>query len=244
MSPRKSPAVLDMLLSNTPCALLWRAQYPAWVMVTVQSCTRRRSRTERPSPRPRGRTRRASSPARPRAGTHRRPRLHAQADRRQEAVLALADQLDRRSGAGRLLDADRRRLAEGDRDAELVGQRRADDLLLDLAVQGHGVSSPSRRLISGSCSASCTSARWSAPRSASSQGTTTVSSVGGAKWCPFDAAASPSASPIRTSPSPHTRAISPARTASRRSEPNTLIAVTFSPASRSRSRTVPVRTRT
>jgi oligopeptide transport system ATP-binding protein len=37
--PRKSPAVLDMRLSNPPCALLCRAQYPERVMVTTQSRT-------------------------------------------------------------------------------------------------------------------------------------------------------------------------------------------------------------
>ena len=51
--------------------------------------------------------------------------------------------------------------------------------------------SPSRRLISGSCSASCVSARCSAPRSAAS---TTVSSVGGANWWPLRRRPSPNAS--------------------------------------------------
>ena len=43
--------------------------------------------------------------------------------------------LDGRAGADRPLDADRRRLAELDVDAEVVRQRRLDDLLLHLAVQ-------------------------------------------------------------------------------------------------------------
>ena len=43
--------------------------------------------------------------------------------------------LDRLAGAGGPLDVDRRRLAECDLQAELVCQRRLDDLLLDLAVE-------------------------------------------------------------------------------------------------------------
>ena len=41
------------------------------------------------------------------------------------------------AGADRSLDADRRRLAEGDVDAEVVRQRGLDDLLLHLAVERH-----------------------------------------------------------------------------------------------------------
>ena len=75
--------------------------------------------------------------------------------------------------AGGPLDADHRRLAEPDLEAEVVGQRRLDDLLLHLAVERHDSSwrtSSWRRLISGSCSASWASAACSAPFSARPRG--------------------------------------------------------------------------
>ena len=53
-------------------------------------------------------------------------------------------QLERRAAPGRALDADRRRLAERDGDAELLGERRLDDLLLDLAVERDA---PARRCV-------------------------------------------------------------------------------------------------
>ena len=105
-------------------------------------------------------------------GTDRR-RLDAQPDRGEERVRRRADQLDRRAGADRPLDADRRRLAEGrprcrTRSASVA----CDDLLLHLAVQRDATSrcrtSSWRRSISGSCSASWVSAACSAPRSARS----------------------------------------------------------------------------
>ena len=48
------------------------------------------------------------------------------------------EELDRRAAADRPLDVDRRRLAERDLDAELVCERRLDDLLLDVAVERDG----------------------------------------------------------------------------------------------------------
>ena len=42
------------------------------------------------------------------------------------------------AAAGRPLDADRRRFAEGDVEAEVACQRRLDDLFLDLAVERDG----------------------------------------------------------------------------------------------------------
>ena len=54
-------------------------------------------------------------------------------------LASLLDELDGRAGADRPLDAQiGRRLAEADVEAELVGQRGLDDLLLHLPVQGHG----------------------------------------------------------------------------------------------------------
>ena len=78
------------------------------------------------------------------AGADRR-RLDAQPDGGEERVGLLADDLDGRAGADRPLDADRRRLAEGDVDAEVVRQRRLDDLLLHLAVERDGRSPGGRR---------------------------------------------------------------------------------------------------
>ena len=74
-------------------------------------------------------------------------------------------------------------------------------------------------------------------------GTTTVSSVGGGKWC--SAGSSPIVSPIRASARHHSFAICPASaclalTSAPRSK--TRIAVTFPNGSRSRMRTVPART--
>ncbi len=62
----------------------------------------------------------------------------AQADGGEEGVRVLLVELDRRARADGPLDAQRGRLAEGDVHPELIGQRGLDDLLLDLAVEGHG----------------------------------------------------------------------------------------------------------
>ena len=72
-----------------------------------------------------------------------RGRLDAQPDGGEERVGLLVDELDGRAGADRPLDADRRRLAEVDLEAEVVGQRRLDDLLLHLAVERDGDLLPS-----------------------------------------------------------------------------------------------------
>ena len=98
-----------------------------------------------------------------------------------------------------------------------------------------------RRSMSGSCSASRVSARWSSPRSTPGPGTTTVSSVGGAKKRPYALRGSPIASPILMSVRPHSLAIRPAGTVSARTSPpwsKTPIAVTlpFWPPSPTRSR--------
>ena len=106
--------------------------------------------------------------------------------------------------------------------------------------------------MSGSCSASCESATRSAPFSSGRAGTTTVSSVGGAKWRSAPARGSPTASPIRTSVRPQSFPISPADTDGRRTlvpPAKTSIAVTLPSASspnrtRSRVRTVPTNIRT
>ena len=71
------------------------------------------------------------------AGAVRR-RLHPQADGRGERVRLRVQDLDRLPRPGRPLDADRRRLAELDVEAEVVGERRLDHLLLHLAVQRDG----------------------------------------------------------------------------------------------------------
>ena len=104
------------------------------------------------------------------------PELHAGADRARARCAARrsrgTDSAPRGAistaapAADRSLDADRRRLAEVDVDAEVGRQRRLDDLLLHLAVERDEIScrtSSCRRLISGSCSASCASATCSAP---------------------------------------------------------------------------------
>ena len=70
--------------------------------------------------------------------------------------------------------------------------------------------SSTRTLISGSCSASHASAPRMAPSSRGRTGATMVSIVGGAKWCAAVADGRPIVSPIRTSPSPASRPISPA----------------------------------
>ena len=60
-----------------------------------------------------------------------------------------------------------------------------------------------RRLISGSCSASCARAACRAPVSLARAGTTTVSSVGGAKWrCGVGVRPGPTVSPICTPANP------------------------------------------
>ncbi len=71
------------------------------------------------------------------AGADRR-RFEAQPDRGQERVGRLAQPLDGRAGADEPFDTDRRRLAKADCQAEVTGQRRLDDFLLDLAVQRDG----------------------------------------------------------------------------------------------------------
>src|SRR5215472_13870871 len=65
-------------------------------------------------------------------------RFEAQPDRGQERVGWFAQPLGGRAGADEPFDADRRRLAKADRETEVTGQRRLDDLLLDLAVQRDG----------------------------------------------------------------------------------------------------------
>ena len=67
-----------------------------------------------------------------------RRRLDAQADGREERVRVLVHELERSARAGRPLDADRRALAERDRDAEVARERRLDHLLLHLAVERDG----------------------------------------------------------------------------------------------------------
>ena len=62
-------------------------------------------------------------------------RLDAEPDRGQERVGRLVQPLHGRAAAERPLDADRGRLAEADRQAEVGGQGRPDDLLLDLTVE-------------------------------------------------------------------------------------------------------------
>ena len=71
-------------------------------------------------------------------------------------------------------------------------------------------SSSCRTLINGSCSASRVSAVCRAPRPAPRRGSTTVSSVGGAKACSDAGRARPTASPTRLLPRPQTFAICPA----------------------------------
>ncbi len=68
--------------------------------------------------------------------------LDAQAHGGQERVAVRADQLDRRTRPERPLDTDGGRGVEGHVDAELLGQRGLDDLLLHLAVQGQGGLAP------------------------------------------------------------------------------------------------------
>ncbi len=65
-----------------------------------------------------------------------RGRVDPQPDRGQERVRRLGDVLDGLTRAGRPLDADDGRGAEVHVEPELLGERRADDLFLDLAVQG------------------------------------------------------------------------------------------------------------
>ena len=62
-------------------------------------------------------------------------RLDAEPDRGEERVGRLVQPLDSGTGADGPFDADRRRLAEADLDAEVGRQRGPDDLLLDLAVE-------------------------------------------------------------------------------------------------------------
>ena len=103
-----------------------------------------------------------------------------------------------------------------DVDAVLVGQRRLDDLLLHLAVERDGELLPDvvlaqvdQRVLLGQL----VERDVQRARSAGGAGSTTVSSVGGAKWCSAAPARGvPIASPIRTSPSPHTLPIRPAAT--------------------------------
>ena len=67
-----------------------------------------------------------------------RCRVDAEPDRREVRIRLCVEELDRLSGADRPFDVDRRRLAEGDLEAEVVRQRRLNDLLLDFAVQRDG----------------------------------------------------------------------------------------------------------
>ena len=100
--------------------------------------------------------------------------------------------------------------------------------------------------MSGSCSASCVSARWSAALSASCTGRTAVSSVGGGKLPLPVTRGIPRGSPIRTSRKPQTFAISPAPMTFRcTTDPpsNPASAVTFSSPSRSRTRIAPEKSR-
>ena len=92
-------------------------------------------------------------------------------------------ELDRLAHAGRPLDADRRRLAEGDVEAEVARQRRLDHLLLDLAVERDGellavvvLADVDQRVLLGELRERDAERPWSS----GSRGTTTVSSVGGA----------------------------------------------------------------
>ncbi len=71
----------------------------------------------------------------PRAG---RRGVDAQADGGEEGVGVLLDELGRRPRPRRPLHAQRRGLAEGHVEPELVGEGGLDDLLLHLAVQRHG----------------------------------------------------------------------------------------------------------
>ncbi len=64
--------------------------------------------------------------------------VDAQADRREERVLVLLDELRGLPGADDPFDAQRCGLAEGDVEAVLVGEGGLEDLLLHLAVEGDG----------------------------------------------------------------------------------------------------------
>src|SRR5207248_8591085 len=68
----------------------------------------------------------------PRSG---RRGVDAQADRGEKRVRLGMEDLERHAGARGPLDVDRRRLPEADLEAEVVRERRLDDLLLHLAVE-------------------------------------------------------------------------------------------------------------
>ena len=180
----------------------------------------------------------------------------AQPDRGEERIGRLAEQLDRLARADRPLDADRRRLAEADVDAVVARQRRLDDLLLHLAVERDGELLPAvvlahvdQRVLLGELGERDAERALVRGRA----GTTTVSSVGGAKWCSTlvarraDRVADPD---LREAPELPDLARGHRRRAERpRRRSKTLIAVTFrSPSSpnrsRSRVRTVPENMRT
>ena len=112
-----------------------------------------------------------------------------------------------------------------DLDAEVVRQRRLDDLLLHLAVERDGdlladvvLAQVDQRVLLGQLGERGVQR---AALGAGRTGTTTVSSVGGAKWCSAvrRCGGRRSASPIWTSSSPHSRPIWPARTAVARAPP-------------------------
>ena len=161
-------------------------------------------------------------------------------------------------GADRALDADRRRLAELDVDAEVVGQRRLDDLLLHLAVERDGELLPDvvlphvdQRVLLGELGERDAERALVAGRAGNDdrleRRRREVVLLRVAR------AAAPIASPIRTSPRPQSLPICPARDRRALRPPSraskTLIAVTFrSPSwpnrTRSRVRTVPENMRT
>ena len=92
--------------------------------------------------------------------------------------------LDGLAGADRPFDADRRRLAERDVEAEVVRQRRLDDLLLHLAVERDEdlladvvLPDVDQRVLLGELGERDVERTFVV----GSRGTTTVSSVGGAK---------------------------------------------------------------
>ena len=64
--------------------------------------------------------------------------IDAQPDRGEVRIRFRVQDLDGLTGTDGALDVERCRVAELDVDAEVVGERGLDDLLLDLAVEGDG----------------------------------------------------------------------------------------------------------
>ena len=135
-----------------------------------------------------------------------------------ERVGRRVEDLDRLAAADRPLDADRRRLAERDREAVLVGERRLDDLPLHLAVERDGdlrarvvLPDVDQRVLLGQLPE-----RDAQPPAV--RGIGRLDDRLERRRCEvvLDAArGSPSQSPIWISPRPQSFAISPAATASR-----------------------------